>query len=183
MPNCVRSSIRHRHSGLLYVAAAHPDVKPSRPRSIFAISVVGRNDLPAHLRESLRDDRRRCFDRWRGFALADVYGIFAPVTRVGPYRSEIEMGLGRIKIARIKVEAVGRFQLSMIVVSDMTATRPAFRSFYAWTRHAQVGGARVTRQQTSCGRENKCCDKRLCHNRSPPPARPSDATPPRQIRP
>jgi hypothetical protein len=123
--------------------------------------------------KSLRDDRRRCFDRRRGFALADVYGIFAPVTRPGPHRSVIVIGLGRIKIARIKSDAVGRSQFWMIDVTDMTATRPAFGSLYAWT---QVGGPRTTRQQTSCGRENKCCDERLGDNPISPTGAPSDAT-------
>src|SRR6516164_11697754 len=124
-----------------------------------------------HTSASLGDDRQRCFDRRRGFALADVLLNVAPVMRPGPHRSVIVIGLGLIKIARIKSDAVGRSQFSMIVVSDMnTATRPAFGSLYAWTRHAQFGGPRATRQQTSCGRENKCCDQRLCHNRSPPPA-------------
>src|SRR6516165_12433534 len=125
---------------------------------------------------SLGDDRQRRFDRRRGFALADVLLNVAPVTRPGPHRSVIVIGLGLIKIARIKSDAIGRSQFSMIVVSDMnTATRSAFGGLYAWTRHAQFGGPRATRQQTSCGHENKCCDGRICHSRSPPGA-PSDAT-------
>src|SRR6516225_12183538 len=136
-----------------------------------------------HTSASLGDDRQRCFDRRRGFALADVLLNVAPVTRPGPHRSVIVIGLGLIKIARIKSDAIGRSQFSMIVVSDMnTATRSAFGGLYAWTRHAQFGGPRATRQQTSCGRENKCCDQRLCHNRSPPPA-PIRRHPPRQIKP
>src|SRR6516162_10183243 len=135
---------------------------------------------------SLRDDRWRCFDWRRGLALADVYAILnvAPESRVSANRSEIVIGLSLIEITRIEGNAVGRAQFSMIVVSDMnTATRPAFvGSLYAWTRHAQLGGPRATRQQTSCGRENKCCDERLCHNRSPPPA-PIRRHPPRQIKP
>jgi hypothetical protein len=109
--------------------------------------------------------------------LPTPYCNVALKTRPGPHRSQIVIGLGLIKIARIKSEAVGRSQFPMIVVTDMnTATRPAFvGSLYAWTRHAQVSGPRATRQQTSCGRENKCCDERLCHNRSPTGA-PSDAT-------
>src|SRR6516225_4271013 len=136
-----------------------------------------------HTSASLRDDRQRCFDRRRGFALADVLLNVAPITRPGPHRSRIVIGLGLIKIARIKTDAVGRSQFWMKVISDMTtATRPAFGNLYAWTWHAQVGGPRATRQQTSCGRENKCCDERLCHNRSPPPA-PIRRRPPGQIRP
>jgi hypothetical protein len=135
-----------------------------------------RTSPAAHQRESLRDNRQRRFDRRWGFALADVYGILsiAPVTRPSPHRSEIVIGLGLIKIARIKSEAVSGSQFWLIDVSDMsTATRPAFGSLYAWTRHAQVGGRRAARQQNGCGRENKCCDERLGHNRSPPSAPPS----------
>src|SRR5262249_5658039 len=114
--------------------------------------------LPAHQRESLRDNRRRGFDdRRRGFALADVIGVLnvAPISRPRPYRTEIVIGLGRIKIARIESDAVVRSQFAMIVVSDVdTATRPAFGSFYGG--HLQVGGPRPlsARQQTSCGRNN-----------------------------
>ena len=97
---------------------------------------------------SLGDDRQRCFDRRRGFALAELN--VAPVMRPGPHRSVIVIGLGLIKIARIKSDAIGRSQFSMIVVSDMnTATRSAFGGLYAWTRHAQFGGPRATRQQTN----------------------------------
>src|SRR5262249_35520181 len=145
-----------------------------RPRIILR---WGQFATPDRQRESLRDDRRRCFDRRRGFALADVYGNVALKTRPGPHRSEIVIGLRLIEIARIKGEPVCRSQFSVIIISDVdTAARPAFvGSLYAWTRHARVGGPRATRPQTSYSRENKCCDERLCHNRSPIGA-PSDAT-------
>jgi hypothetical protein len=121
------SCLRHAHASnhrrhYCMASVVRNDSRTDEWRDFFRKIGKGSRDR-GKSRESLRDDRRR------GFALADVYGILcvAPVTRPGPHRSEIVIGLGLIKIARIKSDAVGRFQFSMRVVSDInTATRPAF---------------------------------------------------------